>query len=258
MGTRDYYVAAVKGAILSQLPEARIVDVSHHVQPFDIVQASFILKNAYPSFPPGTVHIIGVNPDADANTPHLCVAHDGQYFIGSDNGIFSLMFKPGEANAFELQLGHDSDDLTFPTRDVFVKAACHLARGGTPEVIGAAVGGVRQAIMFQATVEGNGLKGQVIYIDSYGNIITNITEQLFKEVGRDRPFTIYFRREEYDINEIHTAYNQVPEGEKLAIFSASGNLEIAINKGVEGSGGGASTLFGLKLNDIVSVAFHDR
>lgn len=258
MGTRDYYVGAVKGAILSQLPDARIVDISHQVSPFDIVQAAFILGNAYPSFPKGTVHIIGVNPDSDVDTPHLCVLHDGHYFIGSDNGIFSILFEPQPRDVYELNVSHDSDDLTFPTRDVFVKAACHLARGGTPEIIGSAREGVRQAMIFRPVTEANSIKGSVIYIDSYGNIITNIREKLFKEVGRGRPFTILFRSKDYDITQIHTAYNQVPHGEKLALFSASGLLEIAINRGVEGSGGGASKLFGLKINDIISISFGDR
>lgn len=258
MGTRDYYVSAVKGAILTQLPEASIVDISHHISPFDIVQAAYVLSNAYPSFPKGSVHIIGVNPETDVSTSHLCVAHDGHYFIGADNGIFSIMFEMPPRDVYELKLSHDSDDLTFPTRDVFVKAACHLARGGTPEIIGSSREGIRQAMVYRAITEGNTIKGSVIYVDSYGNIITNITQDLFKEIGRGRPFTILFRREDYDITEIHTAYNQVPEGEKLALFSASGNLEIAINRGVEGSGGGASKLFGLRLNDVITITFHDH
>ena len=93
MGSRDYYVAAVKGAILTQFPEATIVDISHHVPPFDIAQASFVLSNAYRNFPPGSVHIIGVNPVRDIHTQHMVVFQDGHYFIGADNGIFSLLWE---------------------------------------------------------------------------------------------------------------------------------------------------------------------
>ncbi len=255
MGLKDYYVASVKGAILSQFPEAVIVDISHDVPPFNIAQASFVIRNAYKDFPKGTVHIIGVNPDADMDTHHLAVEFDGHYFVGADNGIFSLLFDKPLEHIFELSITQDSDDLTFPTKHVFVKAACHIARGGTMEVIGKRIETIRQRELFRAVVEGSIIRGTVIYIDSYGNVITNITESLFKEVGKGREFSIYFRKADYDITRISQAYNEVPEGEKVALFSATGYLEIAINKGVEGSGGGANKLFGLKVNDTVRIEF---
>jgi S-adenosylmethionine hydrolase len=257
MGLKDYYVASVKGSILSQYPEAVIVDISHEVPPFDIAQASFILRNTYQDFPKGTVHIIGVNPDADMNTHHLIVEFNGHYFIGADNGIFSLLFDRVPENIFELNISQDSDDPTFPTKYVFAKAACHIARGGTPEIIGQRTETLLQRELFRAVVEGNVIRGTVIYIDSYGNVITNITETLFKDLGKGRPFTVYFRRADYDIHQINKSYNEVPEGEKVALFSSTGYLEIAINKGVEGSGGGANKLFGLKLYDTVRVEFEE-
>lgn len=258
MGLKDYYVASVKGAILSQFPEAIIVDITHDVPAFDIAQASFVIRNTFHDFPKGTVHIIGVNPEADLQTAHVAVEFEGHYFIGADNGIFSLLFDRPADEIVELNLSQDSDELTFPTKHVFVKAACHLARGGTMEVIGRKIEEVKQRQLFRAVVEGNVIRGQVIYIDSYGNVISNITETLFKEVGRGRPFSIYFRRASYDIHRISEAYHDVPEGEKVALFSATGYLEIAINKGVEGSGGGANKLFGLKLNDTIRIEFEDR
>ena len=255
MGLKDYYVAAVKGTILSQLPEATIVDISHEIPPFDIATASFVIRNTFRDFPKGTVHIIGVNPEADLETHHLIVEFDGHFFIGADNGIFSLLFDRAPDKIVELNLAQDSDELTFPTKHVFVKAACHLARGGTPEIIGRVIEKMNERELFRAVVEGNVIRGTVIYIDSYGNVITNITESLFKEVGKGRAFTIYFRRSSYDIHTIHKAYHDVPEGEKVALFSAGGYLEIAINKGVEGSGGGANKLFGLKVTDTVRIEF---
>jgi len=258
MGLKDYYVASVKGAILSQLPEAIIIDITHDIPPFDIATASFVIRNTYRDFPKGTAHIIGVNPEADINTHHMVVEHDGHFFIGADNGIFSLLFDREPEKIVELNINQDSDELTFPTKHIFVKAACHLARGGTPEIIGRVTENMQRRQLFRAVVEENVIRGTVIYIDSYGNVITNITESLFKEVGRGRPFTIYFRRAAYDIHTIHKTYHEVPEGEKVALFSASGYLEIAINKGVEGSGGGANKLFGLKVADTVRVEFDDN
>ncbi len=255
MGLKDYYVASVKGAILCQLPEAIIIDITHDIPPFNIATAAFVLRNTYNDFPKGTVHVIGVNPETDMETHHLVVEFDGHFFIGADNGIFSILFDRIPDKIVEINLDQDSDELTFPTKHVFVKAACHLARGGTPEVIGKWVKNVTQRKLFRAVVEGDVIRGKVIYIDGYGNVFINITQKLFKETGRGRPFHIYYRRASYEIHHIHKTYNEVPDGEKVAIFGSSGFLEIAINRGVKGSGGGANQLFGLKIDDIVRVEF---
>ncbi len=255
MGTRDHYVAAVKGAIYSQLPDARIVDISHHLPPFDIARCAFLLRNTYKEFPKGTVHVIGVDPEASVERSHLVVEFAGHYFIGADNGIFSILFETQPDNVFELNISQDSDDLTFPVKDVFTKAACHLARGGTPEVIGSRIEKVQLKQMYRPIMEENLIRGSVIYIDSYGNVITNITKSLFLQVAKGRTFKILFRSSAYSIDKISRKYSQVPEGEKVALFGSSNHLEIAINKGVEGSGGGANKLFGLKLYDTVTIEF---
>ncbi len=255
MGLKDYYVASIKGAILSQCPNATIIDISHNVPAFDIAQASFILRNSYFDFPAGTIHIISVNPEEDEDTAHLVVKHHDQYFVAADNGIFSLMFDGPPKEIFILNISQESDQLTFPTKHVFVKAACHLARGGTPEVIGKKTKNIKERSQFRAVVNGSELKGAVIFIDSYGNVVTNIDQKTFNSVGKGRPFTIFFKLARYDIKKIDKKYNDVPEGEKVALFSAAGFLEIAINRGVEGSGGGANKLFGLKMYDTIRVEF---
>jgi len=258
MGTRDHYVAAVKGAIYSQLGEAKIIDITHHLPPFDIAKCAFLLRNTYKEFPKGSVHVIGIDPEASVDRAHLVVEYDGHYFIGADNGIFSILFEKLPENVFELNISQDSDDLTFPVKDVFTKAACHLARGGTPEIIGTRVESVQQKQMYRPIVEENLIRGSVIYIDSYGNVITNITKSLFTQVAKGRGFIILFRSSAYSIDKISRKYAQVPEGEKIALFGSSEHLEIAINKGVEGSGGGANKLFGLKLYDTVTIEFEGK
>lgn len=257
MGLKDYYVAAIKGAIISNIDNVRIIDVSHQISPFDIAQASFILKNCFNEFPKGTIHIIGVNPFEDEKSKHLLIEYKEHFFIGADNGIFSLLFSRTPDKIFELTIIEDSFNQSFPTKNVFVKAACHIARGGTPEVIGKQIYDIEKRQLFRATAESNVIKGTVIYIDSYGNIITNISQKLFHDIRKDRNFKIYLTRAGYTISEIRKNYNEVPEGEKLALFSSSGYLEIAINKGVEGSGGGANKLFGLKITDTITIEFED-
>lgn len=257
MGLRDYYVAAVKGALLSQCRNVRIVDVSHEITPFSIAEGAFVLRNAYPHFPKGSIHIFGVRPelDLDEGVYHVLIEHDGHFFIGADNGAFSLMFEHIPERIFELELTQDIDDMTFPTKDVFVKAACHLARGGTPEVIGRARKGLVERSMFRPVVDQKLIKGSVIYIDHYGNAVTNITRALFKEVGKGRPFELVYHRAGNSIREISHAYHNVPRGDRVALFGSAGYLEIAINSGAEQTGGGARGLLGLRVSQSVRIEF---
>ncbi len=255
MGLQDYYVASVKGAIYKQLPNAKIVDISHLIPPFDIEKTAFILKNSYQDFPEGTVHIIGVNPEADKNVAHVAVQFDNHFFVAADNGVFSILFNREPTKIVELNLLQDNDDLTFPTRDIFVKAACHLARGGTMEIIGKPKDTINKLELFRPVTDENTIRGSVRYIDVYGNVITNITEKLFKEIGKGRDFVIYYSYGSYSIKTIHKAYHDVPHGEKVAIFGAAGYLEIAINKGVKDKKSSASNLFSLNLKDVIRIEF---
>ena len=250
LGLKDYYVSSVKGAIFLQYPEATIVDITHQVPKYDIAQAAFIIKNVYQDFPKGTIHIIGVRPEGGANKSHVALFKDGHYFIGSDNGMFSLIFDSDPDKLVELKINQDTDIITFPTKDIFVKAACHIARGGTLEVIGTPRSAVIQRSLFQPVIDGNIIRGAVIYTDSYGNVITNITKQLFKEVGKGRSFIIYFRQSSYNLTELSANYNDVDDGDALALFGATGLLEIAINLG------NASQLLGLRVNETIRIEFN--
>jgi S-adenosyl-L-methionine hydrolase (adenosine-forming) len=266
MGHRDFYVAAVKGTLLSQVPGAQIVDISHHIAPFDIAQASFVLRNSFPSFPKGTIHLIGINPERlRRNGPfdmrdevlHLAVKYREHYFIGADNGLFSLLFDEEPEEVFEITFDTGMDPGVFPMRNVFAPIAAMIAHGTPLAELGLPHSEIRERAIFRPVMESGMVKGTVIYIDGYGNVITNITKELFDQARKGRKFTLLFRSEDYEITEISSGYGDVPEGEKLALFGSSGHLEIAINKGVEGSGGGASSLFGLKLNDTVRIEFED-
>ncbi|MAY84364.1 MAG: hypothetical protein CMP59_09560 [Flavobacteriales bacterium] len=252
LGLKDHYVGVVKGSILSQCPEVNIVDISHLIPPYDIMEAAFTLRNAYSSFPENSIHIIGVNPEIDANSDHLLVRYKGQYFIGADNGVFSLIMDEEPEEVYELNISPTEEDLTFPTKDVFTKAACHLAKGGTAPLIGKQIDGFKKRMPFQAVTHDNVIKGIVIHVDHYGNIISNIEETLFKAFGSGREFTIEFRGGDYDIKNISKSYSDLPEGEKLAIFGSSSLLEISINKG------NASQLLGLRKSDTIRIVFHDR
>lgn len=248
LGLKDHYVSAVKGAILSQLPDVTIVDVSHDVPPFDMFYAAYMVKNAFVNFPPGSVHIIGVNAQLDPEAPFAGVQAKGHYFIGADNGTFSLLFDLQPDLVVDLNLKPEPDSLSFPLRDIFVKAACHLARGGTLEIIGTRKEGFRERTLFRPVIEGNMLRGTVIYIDSYGNVICNITRDLFKEAARGREFNISFGR--YSIDTISQTYNDVSHSEILAMFNSAGYLELAMNQGK------ISSLLGIKHGSTITVSFN--
>lgn len=253
MGLKDHYVAVVKGAIYSQVPDARIVDISHSITPFDNSQTAFVLRHAYPEFPRGTVHLIGVNPEATGTSPHLVARHDGQFFIGADNGIFPLIFDGMPQEAFELTMKLEDDHAIFPLKNVFVKAAAHLLKGGTAEVIGRRTVHIKEMLSFRPATDNLTIRGAVIYIDSYGNVVTNIARLQFQDLVKGQPFRITFGRVSYDITTLSKSYGDVPQGERLAFFGSSGHLEIALNKGVDGAGGGAAGLLGLHVNDPVRV-----
>lgn len=258
LGTKDYYAAAVKGAILGECPGAVLIDITHQIPPFDIFQASFNLKNAYPAFPPGTVHLVGVEPAVTSGNPHLAALYDSHYFVGADNGIFSLIFDHAPEKIVRIEIQAQPGEENFPLRGVLAKAAGFLAKGGSIEALGPGIENYSVRATFQPVVTGNEIRGAVMYVDSFGNVFTNIERSLFNSVGKNRPFSIFFAAANYPIRKISTSYSDVIEGEKLALFASSGHLQIAINKGVQGSGGGASQLFGLKLNQSVRIEFEEK
>ena len=256
-GTKDYFTAAIKGALLSEAPEVKIVDISHKISPFNTEEAAYILKNAYHHFPEGTIHMIGIDAEATPNKLHIVCKVDGHYFIGADTGIFSLMFRHFKAEQIiALNISQDDDSIPFPMKDVFVKAACHINRGGTLQVIGRKINELKDLIDFQPTLSADRkiLNGQVIYIDHYGNIISNITEKVFKESFAGVEFEIKLPRK-YSIKTLHKSYSQVAEGEMLALFNSAGHLEVAMNKGDTNRANGASGLLGIKVKDPIRIEF---
>jgi S-adenosylmethionine hydrolase len=247
-GWKDHYLAAVKGQIKSRLPVVELIDISHDIRPFNLKEASFIIRNAYKTFPKGTIHLIAVRTEGPGDNPHMAALFDGQYFICGDNGIFSLIF---DARPEKLVLIADgkSKRPTFTALDALVEAAVALAEGSELEKLGQISGEWVEKSHFQPVVTGNVIKGLVIYIDNYKNVITNITKELFDSVGKGRKFRLECRGEQ--INRLSVKYTDVSPGEVLALFSHTGHLEIAINHDH------ASSLLGLYESDSIMVEFFD-
>lgn len=267
MGLKDYYVASVKGRIFSLLPGVSLVDISHNVKPFNFSQAAYFVKSTYTDFPINTVHIIGVDAEPlvnlsnpDLSSLPMVIKYNNHYFIGIDNGFFSLLTDGEEVE--EIWVLEDvlskPDLMKFATKNILVPAACHIASGKPLDLIASKTERFKKALRPNPVIEGNTLKGTIIHIDHYGNAITNIKKSDFLRMGKNVPFTIYFRQKEYYIDTISLGYNEVPNGEKVALFNDTGLLEIAINKGTPESGGGANGLFGLRINDIIRIEFTPR
>ena len=265
-GTKDHFVGAVKGAIYSELSDARIVDISHQISPFNITQTAYILKNAYKNFPKGSIHIVGVDSELSVENKHIALFLDEHYFICPDNGIISLIaseIKPEKMVEITI---HNAVVSSFNVLDIFVKVACHIARGGTLEVIGKRISDHKQLTEVYPFIndEKNQIIGSVIYIDNYGNVISNITKKLFQQIGKGRSFEVEARS--YKFDKIFQKYNEgidyetpienrQDDGKKLAIFNSANYLEIAIYKSNLKTVGGASTLLGLKYRDSITVRF---
>jgi len=265
-GEKDHFAGAVKGAIYSELENIRIVDISHSVSPFHIAEAAYIIQNAYRSFPKGTIHIIGIDSELNPENKHIALLLDGHYFVCANNGIISMLtseIRPEKVVEINI---HDRIESNFPVLDVFVKVACHIARGGTLEVIGKSITEIKQLTGIQPVVnpEGTQIVGNVIYIDNYGNVICNISKELFQKVGKGRDFKITARTANF--SKVHTHYSEAinfeltsdkreEDGKKLALWNASGYLELAIYKSNPSTVGSASTLFGLAYRDSITVNF---
>lgn len=246
-GLKDHYLSVIKACIYSQLPDATIVDISHLVPPFNISQASYIFRNAYHYFPKGTIHIISVNSIASIDHPHVLIKHKGHYFIGADNGFFSLIFDEKPELIIEIDVLQDSNYFTFPTRDIFVKVACHIAKGDSLERIGQPISDLHIKNNLAPIVEENRIRGMVVYVDIYENAITNIHESTFKMLNKGRPFRIVLKHEV--ITKLCSSYSDVPEGDLLALFDSNGYLQIAMNQDK------AKSLMGLNIDENVYIEF---
>ena len=265
-GNKDYAVAAVKGAILSTVENPQIVDISHEITPYNPTEAAYILRNAYKTFPEGSIHIIGVESEKTPENQHLTMYFDGHYFIGADNGIFAMVkgdFKADKVVAINI---HDQMPSDYPILEAFVWVAAHLSRNGSLDVVGKKVDQIKEIKELRPVVNNTGdqILGAVIYVDNYGNVITNITRKFFNEVGKSRPFTIFARNVKFRV--IYETYSDAidyniskekreEDGKKIALFNDADHLELAIYKSNSQTVGSAQSLFGLEYREYITIKF---
>ncbi|WP_158976970.1 S-adenosyl-l-methionine hydroxide adenosyltransferase family protein [Cellulophaga sp. L1A9] len=265
-GYKDHFVGVIKGAIYSELADAKIVDISNEISPFNIPECAYILKNSYKSFPKGTIHIVGVDSEPTPENQHIAVLVDGHYFITANNGVIGLITSEITPDkVVEINIPNPEHG-SFPVLDVFVKVACHIARGGTLEVVGKLFNKLKDIREFapRITENGNGIVGSVIYIDNFGNVITNIEKHTFDAYRKGRDFILNARNRK--ITKIHNKYSDIINfelekdkrngpGDLLALFNSSNYIELAIYKSDLNTVGGASTLLGLDYRDTITIDF---
>ncbi|MBS7256743.1 SAM hydrolase/SAM-dependent halogenase family protein [Flavobacterium branchiicola] len=264
-GLKDHFVGSLKGKILSENPKVQIIDISHDIDPFNTAEASYVIGAAYLSFPKGTVHLIGVDIERNKENQHIAMQWNDHFFICADNGILSMLTQkivPQKIVAINI---HDRFPIEYSDLDIFIQVASHLAKGGLLNVIGKEIPAVKEVTELQAVVaaDGNSLKGYVIYIDHFGNVVTNISKKQFLEVSRGRPYEIVMKPK--SIKTILPNYSAIAtsdkypiktyEGEKLAIFNEAGFLEIAIFRSNPSKVGSANSLLGLNYRDVITVKF---
>lgn len=250
LGVRDFYLATVKGSILRKIPEANIVDICHIITSFNLQQAAFILRNSYYHFPEGSIHLVSVDTGYEEEPRHIAFRYRGHYFIGPDNGLFSLVADDVPEDLVDLsKLSPESAVSHFPLSDLYIQAAAALASGKKLSILGTSLSDIQRRGVLQPVLQDNLLKGSIVYIDSFQNAITNISREQFEQARKGRQFDLIFRRGEV-IDRLSNHYAEVPQGERLCLFGSSGYLEIAINKGK------AAGLLGLNLGESILIEFH--
>jgi S-adenosylmethionine hydrolase len=249
-GTRDGYVGAVKGVVLSRCPEAHLVDVSHEIPPGDVAAASWVLGQAAPWFPPGTVHLVVVDPGVGSTRRAVALEVAGQRYVAPDNGVLSRVLAAPpilgrDARAYELTergLWLDPPSAVFHGRDLFAPVAGYLAAGGSIAGVGSELplAGLARSPWPEPVLAGDTWTGQVVWVDRFGNLVTNLSlaPGAAGEVeagGRHLP--------------VHLTYSDVAAGELLALTGSSGLLELACNRG------SAAEVLGLGAGGVVTCSF---
>lgn len=265
-GHKDYFVSAIRAALLKEAPSANVLDISHEISPFNHSEAAYILKNAFVNFPAGSIHIIGVDSELSPENKHLVLAYKDHYFIGANNGIFSLMLEGASPDKIIEITIHKALVSSFPVLDVFVNAAAHIARKGSMDLLGNKFSNLKELVDLKPVINeaGDQMIGSVIYIDNFGNVVTNIRKSVFLEIQKTRSFTIFTQSVKF--NAIYNSYAEainfsIPkskreeDGKKIAIWNAAGHLELAIYKSNPSKVGSASSLFGLDFRSPVTISF---
>jgi S-adenosylmethionine hydrolase len=248
-GESDPYGAMMKGVILSINPDAKIIDISHHIPAGSIQEGGLIIKESYTYFPSGTVHVGVVDPGVGGKRRPIAVLVDNYFFVGPDNGLFSTIIETQHhadvIHLKETKYWMHSISPTFHGRDIFAPVAAHLSLGVNPFRMGEKIDNPITLTHPLPHVNNNGLVGEIIRVDHFGNLITNITREHLSPFLASKDLIITVGR--LTLKKISTTYNDFPEGQPLALIGSSNVLEIAVNMGRAIDYFGQDTVLGTKV-----------
>lgn len=232
-GTRDHYVASMKGTILNINPQCTLVDITHHVKSHDIEEGAFILANTYPFFPKGTIHLSVIDPGVGGSRKPILAVTTNYFFVGPDNGLFTLALKKEKVkqvvaltnrNYFLSQVS-----TTFHGRDLFAPVVGHLSLGVKPNSFGKEVRTWTKLIFQKPRLEERKLIGEIFHIDAFGNLISNIDEKRLLHFLKKNAFIIRIGKR--TIQGLKKGYWEGKENEAIALLGSGGFLEISVKEG---------------------------
>lgn len=243
-GTNSHYIGAIKGAALKAAQfDILPVDINHQIPAFDIIRAAYCVKNFYSHYPEGTIHLVSVNDYYGSAPAMLLVEDKGHYFILPDNGIITLIFEslPDNIRSYTLDLNDRS-----PLISIVEKIIVDLYADTPLNKMGKSAKSVMQGLGFQPVIETDRIRGTIVFVDNYGNVVVNVHKILFESVFEENDVVIYFKQND-PIQGLSKSYNDVEIGEPLCHFNSSNLLELAVNMG------NASTLLGLNIDDLIQI-----
>jgi S-adenosylmethionine hydrolase len=233
-GLRDLYVAEMKAAILGICPDAAIVDVTHEIEKFNVRAGAYMLACAAPYFPKGTIHVVVVDPGVGTRRRSLLIETQQAFFVGPSNGVLVLAAeKQGIISAHEItnpRLRLPKVSSTFHGRDVFAPAAAHLANGVSPTAFGPEIWSLVSPDFARVTFSKGTLTGEILHIDGFGNIVTNVTEENLKRLHAKNSVNIEMANCSMSLKLAKTYAEAKPE-QAVILVGSQGYVEIAVNQG---------------------------
>jgi len=254
-GYRDAYVPVMKGVIAGIDPDVRVIDVTHGISPQDVMEAAYVLRVAVRHYPPGTVHLVVVDPGVGTKRRCVALRKGDQRFVGPDNGLFSLLLDGNVPDELvELDRAQfwrtNSPSRTFHGRDIFAPVAAHLASGRSLRDVGTPIDQLERLHWALPIHDEQGIQGWVVHVDHFGNCITNIPRKAFEANRRGRNMKCFVGNG--ILRDVVTTYGDVAAGEPLVLFDSADFLEVAVNSG------NASRLFDIRRGAAVNVIFLDQ
>ena len=232
-GTKDHYVASMKGIILSIHPSCTLVDLTHEVSPYNIKQGAFLLAHAYSTFPKGTIHLAVVDPGVGGSRRPILIVTSNYFFIGPDNGLFTLALRKEKVEQLIALMNQryflPQVSFTFHGRDIFAPVAGYLSLGVKPKSFGKEMDSLVELDFQRPHIQGERLIGQILHIDPFGNLISNIDEQQLHHFSRQRPMIVEVGKKE--VIGLKKGYWEVKKGRWIALIGSGGFLEVSIKEG---------------------------